>query len=165
MESVAACHPPPPLMPAYTIPILKKSIAVLKLIAEGRGLTSIKALEQTLGVPHSTMYRMLETFSQEDWVRKTDGGQYELSFGLLPLLQPLMRHELLIETVRDAMLALGRDTGLTTKLSGRQGNLDVTLFHTESPHTGRNEMFNGVRPLKLTYVSCTSSESGIFVHW
>ena len=122
-------------MSAYTIPVLKKSIAVLKLIAEGHGLTTTKALEQTLGVPHSTMYRMLQTFAQEDWVRQVENGQYELSFGLLPLLQPLVRHELLIETVRDPMLALSRDTGLTTKLSVRQGNFDITIFRAESPRS------------------------------
>lgn len=122
-------------MAAYTIPVLKKSIAVLRLIAEGRGNTTMKALEQTLGVPHSTMYRLLQTLAQEDWVRQVEGGRFELSFGLLPLLQPLVRHELLIETVRDPMLALSRDTGLTTKLSVRQGHFDITIFRTESPRS------------------------------
>jgi DNA-binding IclR family transcriptional regulator len=68
-------------------------------------------------------------------VRQVEGGQFELSFGLLPLLQPLVRHELLIETVRDPMLALSRDTGLTTKLSVRQGNFDITIFRAESPRS------------------------------
>ncbi|MBI5693447.1 MAG: IclR family transcriptional regulator [Verrucomicrobia bacterium] len=122
-------------MPSYTIPVLQKSIAVLRLIAEGRGHTTMKALEQTLGVPHSTMYRLLQTLAQEDWVRQVEGGQYELSFGLLPLLQPLVRHELLIETVRDPLLALSRETGLTTKLSVRQGNFDITIFRAESPRS------------------------------
>ena len=122
-------------MATYTIPVLQKSIAVLRLIAEGRGNTTMKALEQTLGVPHSTMYRLLQTLAQEDWVRQVEGGQYELSFGLLPLLQPLVRHELLIETVRDPLLALSRETGLTAKLSVRQGNFDITIFRAESPRS------------------------------
>jgi DNA-binding IclR family transcriptional regulator len=122
-------------MPAHTIPVLQKSIAVLKLIAEGRGNTTTKALEHTLAVPHSTMYRILQTFAQADWVRQVESGQFELSFGLLPLLQPLVRHELLIDIVRDPLLALGRNTGLTTKLSVRQGDFAVTLFRTESPRT------------------------------
>lgn len=122
-------------MATYTIPVLQKSIAVLRLIAEGRGNTTMKALEQTLGVPHSTMYRLLQTLAQEDWVRQVEGGQFELSFGLLPLLQPLVRHELLIETVRDPMLELSRETGLTAKLSVRQGNYDITIFRAESPRS------------------------------
>lgn len=122
-------------MPSYTIPVLQKSIAVLRLIAEGRGNTTMKALEQTLGVPHSTMYRLLQTLAQADWVRQVEGGQFELSFGLLPLLQPLVRHELLIETVRVPLLALSRETGLTAKLSVRQGNFDITIFRAESPRS------------------------------
>lgn len=120
---------------AHTIPVLEKAIATLKLLAEDRGATTTKALEQTLGVAHSTMYRILQTFSQEDWVRQVESGQYALSFGLLPLLQPLVRHELLIETVRDPLLALCHETGLTTKLSVRQGDFAVTLFRTESPRS------------------------------
>jgi DNA-binding IclR family transcriptional regulator len=50
-------------------------------------------------------------------------------------LQPLVRHELVIELVREPLLALGRETGLTTKLSVRQGDFAVTLFRTESPRT------------------------------
>lgn len=122
-------------MSAHTIPVLQKSIAVLKLIAEGRSLTTTKALEKTLGVPHSTMYRILQTFAQEDWVRHVEGGQFELSFGLLPLLQPLVRHELLIDTVREPLQSLTRETGLTTKLSVRQGDFAVTLLRTESPRS------------------------------
>jgi DNA-binding IclR family transcriptional regulator len=120
-------------MAAHTIPVLQKSIAVLKLIAEGRGNTTAKALEQTLGIPHSTMYRILQTLVGHDWVRQVESGQFELSFGLLPLLQPLVRHELLIEITREPLLALGRTTGLTTKLSVLQGSFAITLFRTESP--------------------------------
>lgn len=122
-------------MTAHTIPVLLKSISVLKLISEGRGNNTTKALEHTLAVPHSTMYRILQTFAQTDWVRQTEDGQFELSFGLLPLLQPLVRHELLIDIVREPLLSLGRATGLTTKLSVRQGDFAVTLFRTESPRT------------------------------
>jgi DNA-binding IclR family transcriptional regulator len=119
-------------MSAHTIPVLLKSIAVLNHIAENRGLTTTKALEQTLGVPHSTTYRILQTFVQEDWVRRVGNGQFDLSIGLLPLFEPLVRHELLIDTVRDSLLALNRETGLTTKVSVRQGDFAVTLFRTES---------------------------------
>lgn len=120
-------------MPDHTIPVLKKAIAVLKAVAEGRGGMTTKALAHTLGVPSSTAYRILQTFVAEDWVRPLGGGQFELSFGLLPLLQPLVRHELLIETVREPLLKLSRETGLTTKITVRQGHFAVTIFRVESP--------------------------------
>ncbi|MDR1281103.1 MAG: helix-turn-helix domain-containing protein [Opitutaceae bacterium] len=121
-------------MSAHTVPILKRAIAVLRAVAEGKGdATTTKALAQTLGLPHSSTYRILQTFLAEDWVRASAAGQHEISFGLLPLLQPLSRHELLIETVREPLRQLARETGLTAKISVCQGNHAITLFRVESP--------------------------------
>lgn len=121
-------------MSAHTVPILKKAIAILRAVADGKGdSTTTKALAQTLGLPHSSTYRILQTLLAEDWVRATAAGQHEISFGLLPLLQPLSRHELLIETIREPLRQLARDTGLTAKISVRQGDNAITIFRVESP--------------------------------
>lgn len=119
-------------MSEHTIPVLKKAISLLREIAAG-GETTTKALAQQAGVPHTTAYRILQTFLSEDWVRQATGGRHELSFGLLPLMQPLVRHELLVETVRPFLTALSADTGLAAKLSVRQGSQAVALLRAESP--------------------------------
>jgi DNA-binding IclR family transcriptional regulator len=116
----------------HTIPVLRKAIGLLREIAAG-GDTTTKALAHQTGAPHSTAYRILQTFMAEDWVRPVSGGRHELSFGLLPLLQPLLRHELLIEAVRPHLAALAKDTGLAAKLSVRQGSQAVALVRAESP--------------------------------
>ena len=120
-------------MPAHTIPVLEKSIAVLRAVADGRNETTTKGLAHALGISPSTVYRILQTLLAEDWVRPVAGGRHELSFGLLPLLQPLARHELLIETARPFLARLAADTGLAAKLSVRQGEQAVTLVRAESP--------------------------------
>lgn len=119
-------------MSGHTIPVLKKAISLLREIAAG-GETTTKALAQQTGAPHTTAYRILQTFMAEDWVRPAGGGRHELSFGLLPLLQPLMRHELLVETVRPFLSALAAETGLAAKLSVRQGDKAIALLRAESP--------------------------------
>lgn len=119
-------------MSEHTIPVLRKAVALLREIAAG-GETTTKALAQQTGVPHTTTYRVLQTLMAEDWVRPVAGGRHELSFGLLPLLQPLVRHELLVETVRPMLSALAADTGLAAKLSVRQGVQAVALLRAESP--------------------------------
>lgn len=119
-------------MSEHTIPVLRKAIALLREIAAG-GETTTKALAQQTGVPHTTTYRVLQTLIAEDWVRPVAGGRHELSFGLLPLLQPLVRHELLVETVRPRLAALALETGLAAKLSVRQGVQAVALLRAESP--------------------------------
>jgi DNA-binding IclR family transcriptional regulator len=119
-------------MADYTIPILKRSIAVLRLISEDRTLTT-KAISVSLGLSHATAYRILQTLRADDLIRQTDAGTFELSFGLLPLLQPLQRHELLIESVSDPLKRLSKESGLTAKLTVRQGVNATMLFRAESP--------------------------------
>lgn len=120
-------------MSAHTVPILKKAVAVLRAIPTAGDDTTTKALAQTLDLPHSTTYRILQTLIAEDWVRPAPGGRHELSFGLLPLLQPLVKHESLIETARPLLTRLAADTGLAAKLSVRQDTQAVTVLRAESP--------------------------------
>jgi DNA-binding IclR family transcriptional regulator len=49
------------------------------------------------------------------------------------LLRPLLHHELLIETVKEPLRQLAASTGLTAKLTVRQGDDAVTLFSAASP--------------------------------
>jgi len=117
-------------MSRHTIPVLKKAIAVLDAVSQGN--RSTKALSQSLKVPPSTTYRILQTFLEDNWIRPTSGGQFALSFGLLPLLHPLMRHESLIETIREPLEKLSFETGLSVKLSIRQGSRAIAIFRIES---------------------------------
>lgn len=118
-------------MANHTVPVLKKAISVLRAIAQQRGSTT-KSLAHSLEISPSTTYRILQTFLEEDWVRALPGGQYELSLGLMPVLQPLVRHEMLAELVRSPLNKLTRETGLTSKLSVQQGEYAVTIMRAES---------------------------------
>ncbi len=120
-------------MSAHTVPILKKAIAVLRAVAAGRDDTTTKALAYSLDIPASSVYRILQTFLTEDWVRSAPGGRHELSFGLLPLLEPLARHEFLLEAARPCLARLAGETGLAAKLSVRQGDQAIALARAESP--------------------------------
>lgn len=120
-------------MPEHTVPILAKAVAVLKRVSAGGDDTTTKALAHSLGFSHSTVYRVLQTYIAEGWVRAVPGGRHELSLGLLPLLQPLARHDLLIEASRPFLSRLASATGLAAKLSVRQGVQAVTLVRAESP--------------------------------
>lgn len=120
-------------MPEHTVPVLTKAIAVLRMIAEGREDTTTKALAHALGLSPSTVYRVLQTYMAEGWVRAVPGGRHELSLGLLPLLQPLARHDLLIDAARPHLAKLAGATRLAAKLSVRQGVQALSLARAESP--------------------------------
>jgi DNA-binding IclR family transcriptional regulator len=118
---------------AHTVPVLCKAIRVLETVAQGSGNATTKHLAATLKISPTTCYRILQSFVAEGWLRPGVAGAFELSFGLVPLLRPLLRHELLIETVRDPLAQLARTTGLTAKLTVRQGDDAVTLYSAQSP--------------------------------
>lgn len=118
---------------AHTVPVLRKAIRVLEAVAQGNGAVTTKSLATSLRISPTTCYRILQSFTAEGWLRPGANGTFELSFGLVPLLRPLLRHELLIETVREPLAELARTTGLTAKLTVRQGDDAVTIHSASSP--------------------------------
>lgn len=119
--------------PSHTVPVLRKAIRVFSAIAEGKGDATTKSLAATLRISPTTCYRILQSFVAEGWLRSRAGGEFELSFGLVPLLRSLLRHELLIETIREPLSRLAHATGLTAKLTVRQGDDAVTIHSEASP--------------------------------
>lgn len=117
-----------------SIPALSKSIAVLKAIAGGMQNYSIAELAREVGVAHTTCYRIVQTLVDADWLRPRAGGVgYELSYGLLPMVEPFLNHRVLIDTIHPIVEKLVADTDLSAKVSVRQGDDAVTVYRVESP--------------------------------
>jgi len=116
----------------HTVPILRNAVRVIQAVAQDSGNGTTKCLAASLGIPHTTCYRILKSFIAEGWLRPHAGGTFELSFGLVPLLRPLLRHELLIETVRNPIARLTETSGLTAKLTVRQGDDAATIHSAHS---------------------------------
>ncbi len=118
---------------AHTVPVLRKAVRVLEAVAQSSGDATAKSLAASLRISPTTCYRILQSFVAEGWLRPAANGTFELSFGLVPLLRPLLRHELLIETVREPLARLAKTTGLTAKLTVRQVDDAVTIHSAASP--------------------------------
>ena len=67
------------------------------------------------------------------WVEKGPGGHYELSFGVLPVLFKLQKHSYGLGHAQEILNGLSNETGLSCKLSIRQGNEQLTLIRAEAP--------------------------------
>ena len=124
---------PSPKKITHTVPVLCKAIRVFEAVAQCSGDATSKSLAASLRISPSTCYRILQSFVALGWLRSRAGGTFELSFGLVPLLRPLLRHEVLIETVREPMTRLATTTGLTAKLTVRQGDDAITISSVPSP--------------------------------
>lgn len=123
----------PSTVTKHTNPAVCKAMELLGVLAQEQGETSTKALALRLRVPRTTCYRILRSLIAKDWVRALPGGGHALSLGLLPVLKPLREVDHLAEGVQPILRELALQTGLTAKVSIRQGDFAVTVARCESP--------------------------------
>lgn len=112
----------------HTIPVLRKALAVLRAIASSEEPSTTKALACTLGLSPSTTYRILRTYLAENWLRPDGRGGHRLSFGLLPIVEPLVAPEVLTRAARGPLRELAEETGFLAKLSVREADHAVSVF-------------------------------------
>jgi len=118
---------------AHTIPVLEKALKLLQaLVEDGQAATSSE-LAKRLEIAPSTCYRILQTLVAHDWLRALPAGRFAFSVGMLPLLRPLLDYQRVFEYLKQPMERLVEDTGLTAKISVKQGDRAVTVYRVESP--------------------------------
>lgn len=116
-----------------TNPAVEKTLLLLHHLGQsGSGATQAE-LARELGISPSTCYRILQTLRKHDWVRKGADGRYDLSGGVLSATMKLHRQLVRLEHCRPLLDELAATTGLTAKLSIRQGDRQVTILRAESP--------------------------------
>jgi DNA-binding IclR family transcriptional regulator len=126
----------------HQIPVLQKAIQVMIALAGGQCEPTTGALARALGIAPATCYRIIQTFIHAGWVRARGNGQFELSLGLLPLLQRLQSRDLLDREVTGTLRELTAATGLASKVMARDGDVAVTVLRVDS----REAMALAVRP-------------------
>jgi DNA-binding IclR family transcriptional regulator len=111
----------------HTIPSVEKAIDVLHALASATEITRVKPLAQDLNISHSTCYRILQTLEKRNWVRYEDGG-FELSHGLMPVAKTLFRKMDLENRLRPVLDTFVKQSGISAKISVRQGSKTLTLL-------------------------------------
>lgn len=114
------------------IPVLRKAIQVLDALAIEEGELTTSSLARSLKISPATCYRIIQTLEHAGWIRVLKHGRCELSVGLFPLLQRLQRHELLDQKILAALEELTATTGISSKVSIREGNDCVTVVRVAS---------------------------------
>lgn len=118
---------------ANTIPTVEKTIAVIRLIGNSESGMTQAELCRALEITPSTCYRILQSLTAEDWLRKSSGKKYDLSDGLLTVCQRLNEADSRFEVLQPKLEALAKETGFMVKLSVRRGGDQLTLLRAESP--------------------------------
>ncbi|AHF90745.1 transcriptional regulator [Opitutaceae bacterium TAV5] len=116
-----------------TIPVLQKALDVIHAIAanEGGGLGA-KQLSMELGIAPATTYRILRTLVKNNWLRESRRGEFRLAFGLAQVTRSYARLEHVLGLLQGPLRELSHETGLSAKISIREGLQAVTALRAES---------------------------------
>jgi len=115
------------------IPAVEKAVLLLERLGRNNGGATQAELAGELGITGSTCYRIIQTLQKYDWLRKTPGNRYELSGGMLSAAMKLVNPAARFERCQPLLDMLANRTGLSVKLSVRQGSEQITILRAESP--------------------------------
>ena len=113
----------------YTVPGLERGLRILGEFSREEAVLTAPELARRLGVPRSTVFRLLVTLEAMHFVERTpDGRAYRLGLAILRLgFEYLASHDM-VELGRPLLDGLRDDTGYAASLVVRDGR-DVVYLH------------------------------------
>lgn len=126
-----------------TVNSVEHAIRLVELMASSENVLSVSQMAQALGLPRATVYRLLKTLAQREWVTQDD-KTYRLSFRLTGLFRGAHAgaEAALAERVMPLLHRLVKETGETAHFAVLDGDRVVYLAKVDSPHPIR--MFSEV---------------------
>lgn len=115
-----------------TIPVLERSIDLIRAVAESPSGLSAKELTLQLGIPQATCYRILRTLVQKDLLQEQPGGSYLPAYGLAHLAGAWSELESRLQELKPLLEDLTLQTGLSAKISIREGAFAVVVLRAEA---------------------------------
>ncbi|HDS84119.1 MAG TPA: IclR family transcriptional regulator [Phycisphaerales bacterium] len=103
-------------MNKYAVPNLRKAILVLKMLASAEQGISAVQIEQHLGIPRTTAFRILKTLTLDGMIDKK-GSLFYAGAGLLEVGLMALRKSQLRESAVPILQGLTGQTGLTSHLA------------------------------------------------
>lgn len=118
---------------ANTVPILTKTIALIEQVAAAENGRSVKSLSLSLNIPSATCYRIVRTLVQHRWLQEDGEGAYQIAFGLAHAARSYAEVEHQLARLEQPLRNLCLATGLSTKITLREGHHAVTVMRAEPP--------------------------------
>jgi len=119
------------------VPVLERAMDLLTLLEKSERGETIRELTRDLELPRSTVYRILNTFSAYDVVRRNGDGAFLLGTRLLALaarVAPVRTRYDLAALAMPFMQKLSEQTGEPSKLSVRDGDRALVVAAVLGSH-------------------------------
>ncbi|GAB4191019.1 MAG: IclR family transcriptional regulator [Thalassobaculales bacterium] len=106
----------------YTVPALQRGLEILCLFSRSRRAISAPEMAGELGLPRTTVFRMVQTLEQMGFLRReADGRRYALGPVVLGMGFDCLAALDVVELARPHLEALRDATGYSTHLAVREG--------------------------------------------
>ena len=140
---------------------LAKSLALLEALAASPRPLSAAQLAQQLKLSRPTIYRILGTLAQHEYVTRVPGGPlYQLSFKLLDLGHQTLERTDLPEAARPVIQRLAERFGETVHLAVEEGGRMVYLDKVE----GAGPFCTNSRTGRRVPMHCTALGKSVLAH-
>ncbi|HTJ57685.1 MAG TPA: IclR family transcriptional regulator [Devosiaceae bacterium] len=119
------------------VPVLERAMDLLGILERSERGETIRELTVQLDLPRSTVYRILNTFSAHDIVRRNTSGAYLLGTRLLALagrVRPAQASYDLVALATPFLQKLAEQTGEPCKLSLRDGDRALVIAAALGSH-------------------------------
>lgn len=115
-----------------------RAVQLLKLLGQREEGAPLTELARSLGLPKSSVYRLLATLREESWVTVDEGtGNYKLGLGLLEVSASALASLRLRDVAKPHLEAIWRETGETVHLGVLHRNQVMYAMKYESVHSIR----------------------------
>lgn len=119
----------------YTVPGLERGLRILAEFSRREPVLTAPELARRLGVPRSTVFRLLVTLENMGFVERTaDGRSYRLGLAVLRLGFEVLASLDIVELGRPLLESLRDATGYAASLVVRDGR-DVVYLHRAASHS------------------------------
>lgn len=148
-------------MAEQTVQSIERCFTLLEQLAS-RGRLGVSELSRLTGLHKATVYRLLQTLLELQYVRQAEDGRYELTLRLVRLSSELLEQKDLPRRMHPYLVRLAEETGETVHLVQREGSRIVYLDKVESD---RNAVRMVSRVGMVRDMPCTAVGKAILAAW
>jgi len=115
----------------YLSTTVQKALDVLELFRE-QSILSLTEIRERLGLNKSTLFRLLYTLEQNEYLSRDENGRYSLGVSVFILGHSLTRESVLRRVATPSLVALSQRLNMTVHLGILEGTTVVILQKIES---------------------------------
>lgn len=119
--------------------LLAKTFAVLEYIAESPEPVELRRLSEALGIPRSTLSRLLQDLTAAGYVSKCGYHRFESALGMVALGQNALSHSFLSRGIFDLMVEKQHELKVGVALGGIFQESVFYFFRTAGADSGETE--------------------------